>query len=637
MSDMRQAGRRERQQADEATAAAFRAHEAGDLAGAERLYRAALAIVPDHAEGLHGLGVLARGAGRSDLAIAFIGRAVAARPEAAHFYINLGLALLDQGHADEARAALHVAVLRNADDPRAQAAHALALEQLGRDAEAQDAASRALSLGRRLRMEVPGAEAIQGRLQAKGGEDAAALASFRRAVAEAPEDVASWQALALAASRLRALDEAEAAFRRVATLRPEDPAAQANLGAFLFERGQLGEARAHLRQAVRSGVPTAATRSNLGLVLMAEGALGEAERQLAEAATLAPGDSGILNNHGTVLADLGRFEEAEGCFQRACAVSVSGSVEQARATFNRGTVLLATGRLREGWAAFEARRALLPAPAATLPAWDGSSLAGGRWLLLEGEQGLGDAIQFLRYAPLAAARVPVVLRLPEALRQVAATLAGPSLRIIAAEDGVPEECGAWASLLSLPHLLALDALPHFAPYLSAKGAPGDGFSVGLCWAGNPNYRFDRRRSMARETLEPLLATPGVSFVSLQQDCPLTDEAPPHFADFAALAGRIAGLDLVVSVDTAVAHLAGAMGKPVWLLNRFGGDWRWQAGFTAPDGSSLWYPSLRQFRQPAPLPPEVAWVAPVASIAAELARWAETGKAPARPPDGPSVR
>ena len=635
-----------RRAADRQAAEALRQHRAGAVAEAERQYRAVLQTQPDHAESLNGLAMLARDAGRADLAIAFAGRAVAARPADAHLYITLGLALRDLGHAEEARAALQVAVLRDPADPRAHVAFGLALETLGRSTEAEAAANRAIALDRRAgRPDAAssGAWALVGRARAAAGQTGDAIAALTNAVAEQPDDVASWHLLGAALGGVGRLDEAEAAFRRTVALRPDDPAALANLGGLLFERNRLDEAKAQLQRAVQLGTPpaaapTAATRSNLGLILMAEGALQEAEQQLAQAAAIAPGEDGILVNQGSVLVDLGRLDEASACFERVLARAPEGSGHAIRARFNRATVRLARGEAAAGWADFEARLPLVAAPPYELPGWTGEPIGEGHRLLVHAEQGLGDAIQFLRYVPAAAARAGIVLVLPDALLRVGAGLASRRCHVVSATAPDPElirGCVARASLLSLPHLLGLP-VPPASPELVLAADDVDrwrewlatlpGLKVGLSWAGSPGYRFDRRRSLHLSWLAPLARARGISFVSLQQGEAANDPVPDGLtlhalpaalADLADTAALIAQLDLVVSVDTAIVHLAGTLGRPVWLLNRYGGDWRWQDGFQTQGGGSLWYPSLQQFRQLVPVAPRDAWKAPIQAVATAL--------------------
>ena len=611
-------------------------HRSGALDEADRLYRQALALHPDEPDALHGLGALALGRGQSGRAIALIGRAIRVRPEAALYYVNLGRALHEQGHLEEARAALQVAVLRGPDDARAHFGLATTLESLQRHADAKAAAAQAVRLDPAAgtpSVLVPGANALLARLHLVDDETEPAIRHLRAAAAEAPDDATAWHALGAALGHLGHLAEAEAAFRRTAELVPDDPAALANLGGVLFELNRLDEALAALQRAAAGGQATAATRSNLGLVLMALGHLTQAEHELAGAAALAPDADGILINHGSVLTELGRHDEAEACLQLVETRTAEPSIDRSRARFNRATVLLATGRAAEGWAAFEARRVLIPPPPIELPDWDGGPLPAGTTLLLHAEQGLGDAIQFLRYVPIAASRAPVRLVLPDALRRLAACLASSRCTIAGLADPLPPECVARASLLSLPHILRLAGAPPPAPYLTAPAPPpglelrGDGrLAIGLCWAGSPGYRFDRRRSLRLEQLAPLAGLPGLAFVSLQQGEAARQPAPPGLDlldppsplhDLADTACLIAQLDLVVSVDTAIAHLAGALSRPVWLLNRYGGDWRWQPGHQDEAGRSLWYPSLRQFRQPVLLPPEQAWSPTIAALAAAL--------------------
>ncbi|MFT8777035.1 MAG: glycosyltransferase family 9 protein, partial [Gluconacetobacter liquefaciens] len=304
--------------------------------------------------------------------------------------------------------------------------------------------------------------------------------------------------------------------------------------------------------------------------------------------------------------------------------------------FNRGALLLARGELAEGWRSFEARTLLLPETRWTdIGPWDGSALPHGR-LLLHAEQGIGDAIQFLRYLPFCLRRVRVVLVLPPSLYRLVRTMPDPDgliasrCMVLLPGASVPDDVVARCGLLSLPYLLDMAEVPPFAPYLLPSGRDGAVFRVGVCWAGNPAFRFDRMRSIAPAMLAPLGDVAGLSFVSLQhgavaEDRPFAMETV-GMGDWLETAQVIAGLDLVVTVDTAIAHLAGAMGRPVWLLNRFGGDWRWSAGFDRAEsprwgnGTSRWYPSLEQFRQTEPEGPGDAWRAPIRMLCGVLARW-----------------
>ncbi|MBB2166581.1 tetratricopeptide repeat protein [Gluconacetobacter sp. 1b LMG 1731] len=602
----------------------------GDREGATVLLRAALADAPDDPDGLHGMACVARASGRPDLAIGLAGRAIAILP-AAHFHITLGCALQEQGHLEPARAALHVATLREPRDPRAHAALAAVLGESGRWGEAEASLRAALDLR-------PADTALLldwGRAAVlAGGTDVVPRLAAGRFVAE---DAGRLHELAGLLSERGRNAQAERLYRLVRDLCPERGAAWANHGAVLFALNRHEDALAALEQADRLAPDVAETLNNLGLVLMALGHLPRAGEVLARARRAAPDDVRIAINDATILADLGEDGEADRLLRGVLADPVAaGGMEGVRAVFNRGTLLLARGDLAEGWRSFEARTLLLPETRwPDIGPWDGSALPHGR-LLLHAEQGIGDAIQFLRYLPLCLRRVRVVLVLPPSLHRLARTMPDPDgliaspCLLLPPGASVPDDVVARCGLLSLPYLLDVAEVPPFAPYLLPSGVEGAAFRVGVCWAGNPAFRFDRRRSIAPAMLAPLGDVAGLRFVSLQhgavaEDRPFAMETV-GMGDWLETAQVIAGLDLVVTVDTAIAHLAGAMGRPVWLLNRFGGDWRWSEAFDRAEpprwgnGTSRWYPSLEQFRQTEPEEPDDAWRAPIRMLCGALARW-----------------
>jgi hypothetical protein len=300
--------------------------------------------------------------------------------------------------------------------------------------------------------------------------------------------------------------------------------------------------------------------------------------------------------------------------------------------------LLLAGELTEGWAQYEWRwrlkKQLKHVRPFKQPLWAGEE-TGGRVLLLHAEQGFGDTLQFCRYAPLVAARGHrVILEVQRPLAPLLTDLPGVE-RVISHGDPLPH-FDLHCPMLSVPGILGTtaDTIPSAVPYLAAEPAmvarwrerlaalPGK--KVGLVWAGNPNMSADRRRSIELAQLASLADVPGVSFISLQKGSPaLQAIAPPpglvlhdwtvELSDFAATASLIEALDLVIGVDTSVIHLAGALGKPVWLLNRFDCCWRWLKGCD----DSGWYPGLRQFRQSSP----GTWAAPIAELQAALGDWA----------------
>ena len=365
--------------------------------------------------------------------------------------------------------------------------------------------------------------------------------------------------------------------------------------------------------------------SLLGELLAEVGPMPAAVEAFRQAAALQP-SAPALSNLGKALAAEGRFDEADAAFAQALALAPDDPQFQ----LNRAVALLKSGRLREGWEAFECRHRLphrpAPLPGPRLQGLDGLN---GRTVLLRHEDGFGDTLQFIRYAPLLAGLGARVLAwVPAVLARLVARV--PGVAGVVPPGALPPQHDAWCPMLSLPLLFgtALDRMPPAAPYLHADPAeaarwaarlPNAGLRVGVAWAGagrptDPGAAAtDRVRSTRPEVLAPLAAVPGVRLVSLQFGAvppPGVVDAMAEVRDFADTAALVANLDAVVSVDTAVAHLAAGMGRPVLLLDRYDNCWRWLHGRT----DSPWYPTLRICRQPRP----GDWASTVASAAAALA-------------------
>jgi hypothetical protein len=344
---------------------------------------------------------------------------------------------------------------------------------------------------------------------------------------------------------------------------------------------------------------------------------------------------------GAALHDIRRTGEAEASYREALRLKQ----DFADAHVNLGYALLLAGRYEEGWREHEwrwrGRHLRAGARGFTAPLWCGDPI-GTRTLLLHSEQGLGDTLQFCRYAALIEPGARVVLEVPPPLTRLMASLPGDAL-IVAHGEPLPA-FDLHCPLLSLPLAFGttLEKIPAGVPYLAADlGAAAEwrrwlaalpGLRVGLVWAGGARREspdlaaVDARRSMSLATMAPLGEIDGVSFVSLQKGPPaLQATSPPtglslvdptsHLEDFADTAALVDGLDLVISVDTSVAHLAGAMGKPVWLLNRFDTCWRWLQD----RDDSPWYPTLRQFRQREPGDWKAVMLAVRAALEVEAAR------------------
>ena len=406
-----------------------------------------------------------------------------------------------------------------------------------------------------------------------GGDPVGAAEAFLAAAQLDPDFAPAWLNLAETLRGLGAVADATVMAERALALRPGDPQSLQVMGNARHDQGDFAAAAACYRAAL----------------------------------IRAPNHAGLWTNLGNSLHALGRPAEALAAQDRAVALAP----EDAEARFCRALTLLASGDFARGWAEYEWRFRRPGRPGRRFgPAWHGEPIE-GRSILLHAEQGHGDTLQFLRYVPLVAARgARVVLEVQPALRRLAERVPG-AWQVLAAGEPLPP-VDAHCSLLSLPLACGtrLASIPAAVPYLSA--APGlwaarlpRGLRIGLCWAGAATERglpfpLDQRRSLDPALLAPLAGLPGVVFVSLQKDARGTPPLPlvdpmPLMRDFADTAGLIAALDLVISVDTSVAHLAGALGRPVWLLSRADACWRWLHGRE----DSPWYPTMRLFRQRAP--------------------------------------
>ncbi len=428
--------------------------------------------------------------------------------------------------------------------------------------------------------------------------------------------VDAWTRLAFTHREDGRLDDAESAARAALLHAPDTAAARHVLGMVHHDRNRLSEAEDSFRGAIRLNPDAPHAWINLGLVRQKLGDLLEAEACYRVAHRLGAPIGAIGGNLGLVLLEQGRVEEAE----LACRMALADDPHDAGTRLNLAMILLLTGRYQEGWEAYEARLALDPWPApapnpSALPLTDLSE-ARERVVLVRGEQGFGDILQFCRYVPLLAeAGARVVLEVPAVLARLMRGLDG--VEQVIATGAPPPWFDRQIRIMSLPRLFGttLDGIPAANPYLRADPALArewagrlstlSGRRVGVVWAGghrpeNPHAAaIDRRRSIPLDLLTPLASVPDCAFVSLR----VADRAPADWlfdpsdeiTDFADTAALMQSLDLVIAVDTATAHLAGALGRPVWLLNRFDTCWRW---LRCRDDSP-WYPTLRQFRQTVP--------------------------------------
>jgi Flp pilus assembly protein TadD len=439
---------------------------------------------------------------------------------------------------------------------------------------------------------------------------------YRRVVALDPEFKEAWMNLGLAILAQKRPDEAVRCQREALRLDPDSADAQNNLGMAHYAEGHIAEAENCFRAALRLRPDHANATLNLGSTRQILNHVEEADALFRRALTLGVDPGRGKSNLSLALMEQARPEEAERCLLEALAERP----DYAEARANLALALLMMGRLEEGWRAYESRWEVeamgAPAPVLSQRRWTGQAL-NGETVLLHAEQGFGDTLQFCRYAPMvAAAGGRVVLVVPKALRQVMTTLDGVA-DVLTEENDVLPPFDFHCPLLSLPFAFGtrMETIPAVVPYLHGDPVPWTdfvsrlpGLKVGLVWAGKSRtaqphaVAIDKRRSMRLADMVPLLDVSGCSFVSLQLGSPaLQMQALPRavlrdvsgqMEDWSDTAGLIMGLDLVIAVDTAVAHLAGALGRPVWMLNRFDSCWRWLLG----RDDTPWYPTMRLFRQ-----------------------------------------
>jgi tetratricopeptide (TPR) repeat protein len=569
-------------------------HRAGRLAEAEAFYQQVLAQNPQHIGALHLLGAIAHQSGRNDIAVDLLRRAIRLNPDIPEVHNELGIALKNKGEIDGA-----IAAYRKAIALRANFVDAF------------------INLGNALKD--------------KGQLDEA-ISVYRRAIALRPDYAGAYGNLGIALKNKGQLDEAVAAYRQAIALRPNYPEAYYNLGIALQHKGEFEEAIAAFRQAIALRPNFSEAHNNLANALKERGELDEAMAACRQAIALKPDNAEAYYNLGNALAHRCDFDDAIAAYRRA----VQLKPDAAHMHWNLAVLLLRTGQFVEGWDEFEWR---LKDQTRNLsrnfpqPQWNGEDLA-GKTLLLYTEGGYGDAFHFIRYVPQLRGRgAKIILECQPTLVRLFGGVAGID-ELIARGQTLPA-FDFQISLLSLPRLFKMDLtnIPGSVPYLSAgpqerlrwKGrVEQDGrLNVGLVWAGSPRQTpSEELRSRRLDILAPLARTQNVRFYSLQKGRESGDARPPgmelidftgELNDFGETAALIENLDLVISVDTSVAHLAGALGKRVWVLIPFLSDFRWLMDRT----DSPWYPTMRLFRQKRP----GDWDDVVRQVADELAAWA----------------
>jgi len=452
---------------------------------------------------------------------------------------------------------------------------------------------------------------LGGVLQIQGEMEAAALA-FQRAIKINPNQASSHINLGNTLLKKGDLDDATASFNRALKIEPDSPHVFNGLATASMKKNNFNEAAENFSRALALSPDQPETLCNLGILLRSQGKNIESEKAFRKAIALQPKSVEFHINLGNTLKSRCNLIDAMESYQHALSLEPNN----ADAHLNKAKILLLLGRIEEGWLEFEWRKKcydfqpLLWQPGG--PTWDGSNLD-GKTILIYCEQNYGDSIQFIRYAQLLAEMgARVIVKCQPKLQPLFKTIYGVDRAITSTDKSSPYHFQA--SLLSLPLLFRTNSetIPAQVPYISfpnqaSRDLISDGDrKVGIVWAGSSIHKNDQQRSMSLKHFEPLLDMEEFTFYSLQfgersQDIKILGldhtlrNLEQDLDGFMATAAMLEKLDLIISVDTSTAHLAGALGKPIWTLLSFVPDWRWMLG----RDDSLWYPTMRLFRQSAP--------------------------------------
>lgn len=582
---------------------ALACQRAGNAPMAEALCRAHLAQAPDDPGGLALLGVLLAQRGALDEGAGLLHQAIARQPGNALHRFQLGLVQQQAGRDAQALDSFDAAIAAGLGAPPVHNARGLALKNLDRLDDAVAAYDAALAADPRFLPALHNRGVALHRL----GRHGEAIAAFEQALVLAPRSAEVLNGMGLALNAVGRHDSALEAFQ-LALAQGATTERRINLGITLNHLHRHREAEALFDQVLKQDSADSDARLNLGTAVAEQGRRDEALAHFRQVLQARPGEPDVLMNIANTLRDQGRHEEALPVYRQALAAQP----ERADLHFNRSLSLLALGRLQEGWPEYEWRW-----KAARLgkvrrdfgrPQWMGDGDIAGRTVLVHAEQGLGDTLQFSRYVPLLAQRgARVVLEVQPPLLELMRSLPGVDLLL---QEGDPLPAfDLHCPLMSLPMAFrtSMDSIPADTPslradpalvarwraHLAGRGRP----QIGVAWSGNPANWNDHRRSVALDRFRAGLP-PGADYWSLKHDMPAIadDGLPPihRFPDtaFEHMAAQVCALDGVVSICTAVAHLTGALGRPLVVLLSRPADWRWFEG----RDDSPWYPTARLVRQ-----------------------------------------
>jgi tetratricopeptide (TPR) repeat protein len=572
-------------------------------------YRKAIELNPHFAGAYHNLGETLQDKGQFDEAIDCYKKVIELLPDFVGSYYNLGVILQEINQLDKALIYYEKALQLDPHYADTFNNIGIILRDKGKFAESIDYFNKAIELNPNFANAYFNLAYV---LQEKGQLNEA-IACYQKALTLNPNYADACNNLGNTFKKKGQLDEAIACYQKALTLNPNDADACNNLGNAFKEKGQLDEAIACYQKALTLNPNYAVAYYNLGNTFKEKGQLDEAIACYQKALTLNPNDADACNNLGNAFKEKGQLDEAMSYYENALHVDPNN----AEAHWNMSLLLLLLGNFKQGWKGYEIRFKLnkFPRRYFSQPLWDGSDIR-GRTILLHSEQGFGDAIQFIRYARLVAqSGAKVIIKCQKALTSLFQNIEGME-KVVTHGDPLPD-FDMHCSLLSLPLILNTNSenIPNEIPYISVDAELTNRWKdkslqknadvkIGLAWAGNPTLKGDRFRTCSLEMFSPFACLDNITFYSLQkgnaaeqtkhasEEMKLID-LTEDIHDFSDTAALIENLDLVISVDTAVAHLAGALGKPVWTLLPFAPDWRWL--LTRED--SPWYPTMRLFRQP----------------------------------------
>lgn len=586
-------------------------HQQGDGSRALELIEQAILNVPDNPIFFCGLGDVLSSLGDLDAALVNYNKALDLKPDFPEAHYNMGNAFQSHGDLPKSIVCYKKAIKLKPD-------FALAYYNMGcafSDCEDPDAAVDCYKKALKSAPDLAGAHQRMGRALQEMGRLDEAISSFRKAVSFLPSCAEAYNDLGNALKETGRFEEPVKCFEKALTLNPCFFQAHYNMGRMFEECADLGKAEVYFKKALEINPCLAEAHLSLGNLYKAMRKLEKALCCYQKAVALDAGYAEAYNNLGLVLMDLRKNKEAISAYEKALKINP----HYAQAHFNLSLTLLLMGNFNRGWKEYDWRfkrpkmhGRYVHAP--DKPEWNGLSYAGKR-LLIHAEQGYGDTLQFVRYLPMVKALGgTVIFEATKPLFGLVEGLEGVDEIVEMSHDGSAVAHDLYTYLMSLPGIFetSLSTIPSQVPYIKANSEksaywktriPSNGFKVGLVWVGR---NTEPRRSCGLAPLAPLAEIQDVYLYGLQKN-DVTEETNAllqtmgmknlgeQFDNFSDTAGAIESLDLIISIDTAVAHLAGAMGKPVWLMLMYSADWRW----FLKRKDSPWYPTMRIFRQKVP--------------------------------------